>query len=224
MDFFRRQHSLYGVPAPIRRAMEAAERYKSRDPFEIIERRRIKLHMTCRFTDLLGYFIIKSKVQHIGVNANVPYALQRTVAAHELGHALLHFLEVMQRGSLQDDTMLYSIAGGKMENEANLFAGELLLADEDILTPCHYDSYCETKEEIREQAAHYRTKRDKQLFEEETWRDFFMEHPDLPSYDELDHEHGVDVHLVEFKFLSLQYKGYDMPNIPETKKDFLRRG
>ncbi len=82
----------------------------------------------------------------------------------------------------------------------------------------------ETKEMIREKVAHYRTNRDKQMFEDNAWRDFFLEHPDYPSYAELANEYAVDVHLVEFKFLSLRHKGYDMPNIPDTKSDFLRRG
>ena len=224
MEYVRSQNILSGVPMPIRKAAEIAERYKSRDPFDIIDRRCIKLKMTHRFTDLLGYFVIKNKIHYIGVNANAPFDLQRTIAAHELGHAILHCLEAMQRGSLQDDTMLYSVVGGKMENDANLFAGELLLADEDILEPCCYDSYLETKEMIHENVARYRTNRDKQMFEDNAWRDFFLEHPDFPSYEELAREYAVDVHLVEFKFLSLRQKGYDMPNIPDTKSDFLRRG
>jgi len=139
--------------------------------------------MTHRFTDLLGYFVIKNKIHYIGVEANAPFELQRTIAAHELGHAILHCLEAMQRGSMQDDTMLYSVVGGKLENDANLFAGELLLTDKDILEPCCYDSYLETKEMIHKKVARYRTNSDKQMFEDNAWRDFFLEHPDFPKFE-----------------------------------------
>lgn len=223
MDCIHRNNLLYGVSAPIRRAAEIAQRYKTRNPFEIIERRRIRLRLTCRFMDLLGYFIIKNKVQHIGVNANAPAYLQRTVAAHELGHAILHYLEALAQGSLQDDTMLYSAHGGKMENEANLFAGELLLCDEEILEECAYYDYERTIQTIREESVSYGSPRDRHEFEREMMDEFYERHPYIPTYETLAQEHGVDIHLVEFKFLALKQKGYDVPNLPEVKSDFLRR-
>lgn len=53
-------------------------------------------------------------------------------------------------------------------------------------------------------------------------RDFYDCHADLPSYEQLAYEFGIDVDLLKFKFTDLRYKGMDMPNIPETQADFLR--
>ena len=53
--------------------------------------------------------------------------------------------------------------------------------------------------------------------------EFYDEHPDIPTYEDLARENGVDVHLVEFKLLALKEKGFDMPNLPDTRNDFLRR-
>ena len=35
-------------------------------------------------------------------------------------------------------------------------------------------------------------------------------------------ELNVDVHLIGFKLQSLRAKGLDLPNVPETRSDFLK--
>ena len=59
-------------------------------------------------------------------------------------------------------------------------------------------------------------------FEDEHIREFYDLHSDIPSYDQLAAELGVDPGMIKFKFKALRYKGYDLPNIPETRADFLR--
>ena len=119
--------------------------------------------------------------------------------------------------------MLYSAYGDKMERDANLFAGELILDDADILDACFYESYQRTADAVHERAARYRTNADRQYCENDAWRDFYQEHPDMPSYADLAYEYEIDVHLVEFKFYALRQKGYDVPNLPEVNGNFLRR-
>ena len=53
-------------------------------------------------------------------------------------------------------------------------------------------------------------------------QEFYYDHLELPSYEQLAAELGVDVGIVKFKFKALNYKDYDLPNIPETRSDFLR--
>ena len=52
---------------------------------------------------------------------------------------------------------------------------------------------------------------------------YLTDYSDLPTIPRLAAELGVDEHIVEFKLQALRYKGYDLPNIPELKSDFLRK-
>ena len=77
-----------------------------------------------------GFFIRHCRISHITVNSDLPGDLQRVVLAHELGHALLHSRSISAAGF--QDAQLYRTAD-PTEYEANLFAAELLLTDEDVL-------------------------------------------------------------------------------------------
>ena len=44
----------------------------------------------------------------------------------------------------------------------------------------------------------------------------------MPSYQQLADDLGIDAGLVKYKFRALSYKDYELPNIPETRADFLR--
>lgn len=74
-----------------------------------------------------GFFIRILRQKFIVVNSILDWPSQQIVLAHELGHALLH--------SSQDiyfirEYTLFPI--GKLEVQANKFAAELLIADDDI--------------------------------------------------------------------------------------------
>lgn len=77
-----------------------------------------------------GFFICAFEVKHITVNSDLPENLQRIVLAHELGHAVLH-------SDLTDQAAFHEIAlfdsAEQTEYEANIFAAELLLPDEEVL-------------------------------------------------------------------------------------------
>ena len=124
MGFQRKQSVNYipqaDLPLAIREAERIIELYKTRDPFEIIDCRKIKLRFTDRFFNLLGYFVVKHKQAYIGINAKVDEATQRTVAAHELAHAIMHYLEAAKKNGGFQDTMLFSLATGKMEHDEPL--------------------------------------------------------------------------------------------------------
>lgn len=80
--------------------------------------------------DCKGFFITKSRIRMIVLNADLPESRQRIVLAHELGHAVLHYryseLRAFHDFELFDETSTY-------EYEANIFAAEYLLADEAVL-------------------------------------------------------------------------------------------
>ena len=72
----------------------------------------------------------------ITINADLPDALQGVICAHELGHAVLH---AQQAGvNAFHDFSLFDTASIK-EYEANLFAAEFLMSDEDVMAELNDD-------------------------------------------------------------------------------------
>ena len=116
------------IPQALRMADFCVRKYKTRDPFEIIDRRNIEL----RWFDaknLLGYFRVVNRQQYIGLNCNAESGALRTGAGHELGHSFLDYASASS-GMLFQDTMLYSLNNSRSERNANLFDAELLIPDE----------------------------------------------------------------------------------------------
>ena len=101
--------------------------YKTRDPFEIA---RLK-HILIIFEDLgtiNGYYKKAYRQKQIHINQNLPRHRQRFVCAHELGHAILH--PNSNTPFLRGNTFFLV---DKLEIEANSFALELLISDEELI-------------------------------------------------------------------------------------------
>lgn len=77
-----------------------------------------------------GFFMAQNRKKSITINCDLSYALQRIIATHELGHAVLHAkatgVNAFHDFALFDGT-------SRMEYEANIFAAEFLMDDEDVL-------------------------------------------------------------------------------------------
>ncbi|MBR4636784.1 MAG: ImmA/IrrE family metallo-endopeptidase [Clostridia bacterium] len=75
-----------------------------------------------------GFFIKSNRIKVITVNSDLPYMIQRIITAHELGHAMLHAdsgMHAFHELALFDES-------SRCEKEANLFASELLISDDDF--------------------------------------------------------------------------------------------
>ena len=85
----------------------------------------------------LLYIILESKrIRTITVNCNLPVVIQRIIVSHELGHAVLHRksgVKAFHDIGLFDESSL-------TEKEANLFAAEYLLNDEEVLDTLNRDT------------------------------------------------------------------------------------
>lgn len=101
--------------------------YGTRNPFEIAS----CLDITVLYENLgkvKGFYNAVDDCKFIHINGKLSEREREIVAAHELGHALLHpdtctpFMREMT---------FYSV--DKLENEANGFAAKLLISDEDII-------------------------------------------------------------------------------------------
>ena len=112
-------------------------KYDTRDPFELCK----ALGITIRYKDLdkylKAYFFYQSRIKSIIINNNVADVLRRILCAHELGHAVLH-CELAMMNSFQEIELFD--ATQPAEYEANLFAAELLIPDDELLGLLNDDS------------------------------------------------------------------------------------
>lgn len=117
------------------------KKYDEDDPFRLAEAMKIivsyepmGLYEGC----CKGFFIVHCRQKHITVNSDLPDELQRVVLAHEIGHCVLH----CSSGSMAafHETVLFDTVDFK-EYEANIFASELLLTDDDVLDALNDDMF-----------------------------------------------------------------------------------
>jgi Predicted Zn peptidase len=102
-------------------------KYKTNDPFELASQLKIKI-MYEPLGNIKGFYqgCLRNKIIHI--NSSLNDRDKRMVCAHELGHAILHTkLNIL---FLEHNTFFLK---NRYENEANLFAAELLIKDDLLL-------------------------------------------------------------------------------------------
>ena len=103
---------------------------KETDPFRIAEAHGIFIRYD-ELGKLLGMYTIMQKCRFIIINKNLPYIWKRIVCAHELGHDTLH-RHIAASRALQE--FGYIDLTSKPEYEANIFAAELLINDDDVIS------------------------------------------------------------------------------------------
>jgi len=203
----------------IQAAENAVRQYGTRDPFEIIDARGIRL----RFFDaarLPGYFTVVKRIQYIGLNRNADEHHMRTVAAHELGHSFLDYEEAAAGGEMQNP-LLFTYLNGRQEQNANFFAAELLIPDKDILAAACHDAYMETVRCIHSHIDEYPDASDRDSFRQCCMLQFYEEH-ELPTIEALAAHFRVAQELIRFKLQALARKGLELPDIHTARSDFLR--
>lgn len=109
-----------------RLADRIARKYRSRDPFEIIQGMNAILVYT-HLEGIRGLYQYFQRNHIIYIDDDLPDREQRFVCAHEMGHMLLH--RKMNAIFMERHTFLNR---NKFEIEANMFAMDLLVSD-DIL-------------------------------------------------------------------------------------------
>lgn len=105
-------------------------KYKTRDPDELICALNINIQYMNSTKSLLGMYRVILKNRFIFLPNNVG-SLRKTVLAHELGHDQLHRYECIKGATFHESkifnpTNLY-------ENEANIFAAHLLIPDDSVI-------------------------------------------------------------------------------------------
>lgn len=104
-------------------------KYGTRDPFEIASEEGVRV---CSYDlgSLAGMYVVIENTPFIAISDSLEKREAYTVCAHELGHHFLHFS--LANASALADSSLFS-GGGRLENEANIFACQLLVSDCEML-------------------------------------------------------------------------------------------
>ena len=127
---------VFGIPRSLIR------KYRTRDPFRIAKEANIPV----RFHNMKrqkAFCLYVMRNYSIHINENLSEQMQRMACAHELGHILLHkdllIPEKGQQAKQLVEMELFDITS-ITEYEANLFAANLLIDDEEVLEYLH-DGY-----------------------------------------------------------------------------------
>jgi len=115
------------------------KKYDERDPFRLCRAMGIKLIFQAMGNapdSVKGFFLECKRIRTITVNSDLPEVIQRIIVAHELCHATSH-----RKSGIHafHDITLYD-ASSAMEKDANLFAAELLLDDQEVLQALNRDT------------------------------------------------------------------------------------
>ena len=105
-------------------------KYKTRDPYEICDCLGIRISQKDIDANLKAYYCCQARVRNIVLNNCVPEIDQRILVAHELGHDRLHKKQALLQGFQEAEMFVKTLPS---EYEANLFAAELLIADDELL-------------------------------------------------------------------------------------------
>lgn len=102
---------------------------RTADPYELAEQLGITVKYKS-FGDLKGTYFISKRQPFIILNDTLDEVMERVVIAHEIGHHLLH--RHIAVGNFQE--FGYFDMTSKPEKEANLFAANFLITDEDVIS------------------------------------------------------------------------------------------
>lgn len=105
-------------------------KHKTRNPFELCDDLDIRIRYKDLGTAMKAYYFYQSRIKNIVLNTRSGRIVQKILCAHELGHALLHGELAAMRGF--QELEMFDMTS-RTEYEANLFAAELLIDDNELL-------------------------------------------------------------------------------------------
>lgn len=120
---------IFGEFIYLQQSRKTCKKFKTRDPFEILEEMNVIVGETDRYEKLKGYCFMSCQTIYVMVSSFLSEEEKKIVAAHELGHIILHRSQ-LKMAPMKDD-VLYNMRDNT-EYEANLFAADLILDDKEI--------------------------------------------------------------------------------------------
>lgn len=123
---------------------DMVKKHGTSNPFEIADLKNIKVIEHDLHPDILGLYKYIRRNMFIFINVNLDYKEKIFTCSHELGHSQIH--PRLNTPFLRKNTLMST---NKIENEANRFAVELLLSDDQL------NSYRDTDLSLEEIAAEF---------------------------------------------------------------------
>ena len=114
----------------IKEARRIVRLCQTRDPFRIAGELGIHVLYDNGFVKLKGMYMVIERNRFIILNGNLNKRDLKTVCTHEIGHDRFH-RDWAKSKALQD--FMYHDMSLRPEREANIFAAEVLIDDEDLL-------------------------------------------------------------------------------------------
>ncbi len=125
---------IYTTSEIVAKANSLVKEYGTRDPFKIVDALGIIVKY-CDLGHLRGAYKVINRISFIFLNKNLGETEQRIVLLHELGHDRLHKAHAIRAGGFQE-FQIFDMTNRRMEYEANVFAAQLELDDEEFLDYC----------------------------------------------------------------------------------------
>lgn len=107
---------------------EVLDEFGGGDIFETAENSGAKVWYR-ELGSLKGFYVFVNGCRYIVINDELDEMTAAVVCAHELGHDMLH--RELSEGGIRENTLF--LENNKTEREANLFAAEILISDNEIL-------------------------------------------------------------------------------------------
>ena len=120
-------------------AQQCRRRFHTSDPYELLDGMGVVLIHSSNYSrnGLRGYCTVMNKTSYVVISTNQPEEEQRVVAGHEAGHLILH--QTQLKAGAMSDFDVYNV-GSRLERQANLFAADFLLSDDDVTDVMHQDA------------------------------------------------------------------------------------
>lgn len=115
----------------VRKANQIVRQCGTRDPHKIAEELGIEI-MYCPFTSQKGAYRVIMRNRFMFVKEDLHPVMENIVLLHELGHDSLHRDEATKAGGFKEFN-IFDIRDSRMEYEANIFATQIALPDDDFL-------------------------------------------------------------------------------------------
>lgn len=115
----------------IKKANKLVSDAGTRDPHKIARELGIRV-MPVDFKRQKGAYKVIMRNRFIFLKSDLHPVMENIVLFHEIGHDTLHRAEAIQAGGFQEFN-IFNMRESRMEYEANVFASQVSLSDDDVL-------------------------------------------------------------------------------------------
>ncbi|MDO5560559.1 MAG: ImmA/IrrE family metallo-endopeptidase [Oscillospiraceae bacterium] len=118
----------------VKKADSLVKKFATRDPARIADELGI-IVKPCPFRQQRGAYNVILRNRFIFIKDDLPAVMNRIVMAHEIGHDVFHRDEALMKGGFREFN-IFDMRDNRMEFEANLFAAQMTLDDDEFLEYC----------------------------------------------------------------------------------------